>query len=46
MTKGEEFVQRSQDHYEAQVRLRTLRYLEKKAESLGYTLQPAAAASA
>jgi transposase len=46
MTKGEEFVQRSQDHYEAQVRIRTLHYLQKKAETLGYTLHPTAAAHA
>jgi transposase len=42
LTKGEEFVQRSQDHYEAQVRARTVRYLQKKAASLGFNLQPVA----
>jgi transposase len=40
LTKGEQFVQRSEDHYEAQVRLRSIRYLHKKAASLGFTLQP------
>lgn len=43
LTKGEEFVQRSQDHYEEQVRARTIRYLQKKAASLGFNLQPVAA---
>lgn len=42
LTKGEEFVQRSQDHYEDQVRTRTIRYLQKKAASLGFNLQPTA----
>jgi len=42
LTKGEEFVQRSQDHYEDQVRARTIRYLQKKAASLGFNLQPSA----
>jgi transposase len=46
LTKGEEFVQRSQDHYEDQVRARTLRHLHKKAASLGYTLQPTASVCA
>ena len=46
ITKGEEFVQRSQDHYEEQVRARTVRYLQKKAASLGFTLQPNAAVCA
>ncbi|HEV7390162.1 MAG TPA: IS110 family transposase [Burkholderiales bacterium] len=40
LTKGEEFIQRSQDHYEDQVRTRTIRYLQKKAASLGFNLQP------
>jgi hypothetical protein len=43
LTKGEEFIQRSQDHYEDQVRARTVQYLHKKAASLGFTLQPVAA---
>jgi transposase len=43
LTKGEEFVQRSQDHYEDQVRVRTIRYLQKKAASLGFILQPTTA---
>jgi transposase len=46
ITKGEEFVQRSQDHYEHQVRARTIRYLHKKAASLGFNLQPNAAVCA
>jgi transposase len=46
LTKGEEFVQRSQDHYEDQVRARTIRYLQKKAASLGYNLQPTEAVCA
>jgi len=40
LTKGEEFIQRSQDHYEDQVRARTIRYLHKKATSLGFSIQP------
>ena len=40
LTTGEEFVQRTQDHYEHQVRDRTIRYLHKKAASLGFELQP------
>jgi transposase len=43
LTKGEEFVQRSQDYYEERVRVRTIRHLQKKAASLGFTLQPNAA---
>jgi len=46
LTKGEEFVQRSQDHYEDQVRARTIKYLQKKAASLGFNLQPTAAVCA
>lgn len=46
LTKGEEFVQRSQDHYEDQVRTRTIRYLQRKAASLGFNLQPNAAVCA
>jgi transposase len=46
LTKGEEFVQRSQDYYESHVRARTIRYLQKKAASLGFTLQPNAAVCA
>jgi transposase len=46
LTKGEEFVQRSQHYYEDQVRARTIRYLHKKAATLGFTLQPAAAVPA
>ena len=42
LTKGEEFIQRTQDHYEDQVRTRTIRYLQKKAASLGFNLQPSA----
>jgi len=40
LTTGEEFVQRSQNHYEDQVRTRTIRYLQKKAAALGFNLQP------
>jgi transposase len=40
LTKGEEFIERTQDHYEDQVRTRTIRYLQKKAASLGFNLQP------
>jgi transposase len=46
LTKGEEFVQRSQDYYESHVRARTIRHLQKKAASLGFTLQPNAAVCA
>jgi transposase len=40
LTTGEEFIERTQDHYEDQVRSRTIRYLQKKAASLGFNLQP------
>ncbi len=40
LTRGEEFIERTQDHYEDQVRSRTIRYLQKKAASLGFKLQP------
>jgi hypothetical protein len=46
LTKGEEFVQRSQDHYEHQMRARTIRYIQKKAALFGFTLQPVAEACA
>lgn len=46
LTKGEEFIQRTQDHYEDQVRTRTVRYLQKKAAALGFSLQPNAAVCA
>ena len=46
ITKGEAFVQRSQHHYEEQVRARTVRYLQKKAAALGFTLQPSEAVCA
>jgi transposase len=46
LTKGEEFIQRTQDHYEHQVRARTVRYLHKKAASLGFVLQPTTAVCA
>jgi transposase len=40
LTTGEAFIERTQDHYEDQVRSRTIRYLQKKAASLGFNLQP------
>jgi transposase len=46
LTKGEQFIQRTQDHYEDQVRVRTIRYLHKKAASLGFSLQPTSAVCA
>jgi transposase len=43
LTKGEEYVERSQEHYELQQRDRTVRYLQRKAAVYGFCLQPAAA---
>jgi len=39
MTKGEEYVQRSQQHYEESMRKRTLTYLKRKAKALGYRIE-------
>lgn len=38
MTKGEEYVERSQQQYEEMMRKRTLTYLKRKAKDLGYQL--------
>jgi transposase len=43
LTKGEEYVERSQEHYELHQRDRTVRYLQRKAAAYGFTLQPVAA---
>ena len=38
LTKGEEYVERSQQQYEDMMRKRTLTYLKRKAKNLGYQL--------
>jgi transposase len=43
LTKGTDYVERSEDHYEQQHRDRTVRYLQRKAASLGLRLEPAIA---
>jgi transposase len=44
LTKGEAYVERSAEHYEHLHRERTVRYLHRKAATLGFRLEPAAAA--
>lgn len=39
MTKGEEYVERSQQQYEESFRNRTLAYLKRKAKALGYRIE-------
>jgi transposase len=46
LTRGEAFVERSEHHYEQQFKDRTLRYLQRKAATLGFTLSPVCATSA
>jgi transposase len=41
LTKGEEYVERSQEHYEQQHRDRSIRYLQRKAAAYGMRLEPA-----
>lgn len=43
LTKGCDYVERSEEHYEQQHRDRTVRYLQRKAASLGMRLESAAA---
>jgi transposase len=40
LTKGEDYVERSEAQYEDQMKDRTLRYLERKAATLGFRLEP------
>ena len=40
LTKGEEYVQRSQQQYEESMRKRTVAYLKRKAMILGYRIEP------
>ena len=40
LTKGTDYVELSEDHYEQQHRDRTVRYLQRKAASLGLRLEP------
>jgi len=42
LTKGADYVERSEDHYEQQHRDRTVRYLKRKAAALGMRLEPVA----
>jgi transposase len=46
LTRGEEYVERSEQYHEEQIRKRTTRYLERKAAELGYRLTPVSAATA
>ena len=41
LTKGTDYVERSEDHYEQQHRDRTVRYLQRKAAAFGLRLEPA-----
>jgi len=43
LTKGEEFVERTEAQYEAQFRERTVRHLQRKAASMGFRLEPSTA---
>ena len=43
LTRGKEFAERSEHHYEEQIRARTVRYLERKAATLGFSLTPVSA---
>lgn len=45
LTKGEGYVERTEAEYEEQFRERTLRHLHRKAASMGFRLEPAAAVS-
>jgi len=40
LTKGGEYVERSQEQYEDQMRKRTIAYLKRKAASMGFSMQP------
>lgn len=40
LTKGEEYVERSQQQYEESMRRRTVSYLRRKAKALGYRIEP------
>lgn len=40
MTKGEEYVERSEQQYEESMQKRTLSYLKRKAKALGYRIEP------
>lgn len=40
LTKGGEYVERSQEDYEDQMRTRTVAYLKRKAASMGFSMQP------
>jgi transposase len=40
LTKGGEYMERSQEHYENQMRKRTVDYLKRKAAAFGFVMQP------
>jgi len=40
LTKGGEYVERSQEQYEDQMRKRTVAYLKRKAAAFGFSMQP------
>lgn len=42
LTRGGEYVEQSQTQYEEKFQARTLKYLEQKAKTLGFSLVPAA----
>ncbi len=43
LTRGEDYVERSEQHHQEQIRTRTTRYLERKAAELGFKLTPVSA---
>jgi hypothetical protein len=40
LTHGGEYVERSQEQYEDQMRKRTVAYLKRKAAAMGFSMQP------
>jgi transposase len=46
LTRGEDFVDKGQQHYEAQQRQRSIAALRRRAAALGFEINPAAAAAA
>jgi len=43
LTRGEEFVDKGQQHYEEQQRQRSINALKRRASALGFTLSPSPA---
>jgi hypothetical protein len=44
LTKGSEYVDRGQDYFEERYRQRVLHHLKRRAESMGFKLEPVMAA--